>query len=248
MARRYVRRFLPDRGRLESGLPRWVTRVLLSPQLWHLNRDSVSRGLAIGMFWAWIPMPMQSIPAVLCAIALRGNALLTYAACWLSNPFTMVPWVWISYRIGLAVTGAAPMGNVVQEVRQLVGAVGEEGVIGGFRHFWHYVTDNFHVVWVFFVGSVLFAILTSLTTYVGIQWWWRWNLVRRWRKRGSPQRCPACGGRVWLPAWTRGHDAETHCTGCGAPVGRYRRLGQGIAAVARKTRRLADRNGSARAF
>lgn len=239
MARRFVRRFLPDRGKLESGLPRWVTRVLLSPQLWHLNRHSVSRGLAIGMFWAWIPMPMQSVPAVLCAIAMRGNVLLTYAACWLSNPFTMVPWVWISYRIGLAVTGAAPMGNVVQEIRQLFEAVSEQGFLAGLRQGWEYVTSNFHVVWVFYVGSIVFAILTSLTTYVLIQWWWRWNLVRRWRRRGSPQRCPTCRGAVGLPSWTRPGDPVAACPTCGTPIGRHRRLGQGLAAVARKARNLA---------
>jgi uncharacterized protein (DUF2062 family) len=239
MARRFVRRFLPDRGKLESGLPRWLSRVLLSPQLWHLNRHSVSRGLAIGMFWAWIPMPMQSIPGVLCAIALRGNVLLTYAACWLSNPFTMVPWVWISYRIGLLVTGAKPMGNMVREIRQVIGTIGEHGVISGFRHFWHYVTDNFHVVWVFGVGSVIFAVLTSGATYLAIQWLWRWNLVRRWKNRGNPQRCPTCRSRVLLPAWTRGAPGEAACPGCGERVRRRHRIGRGLAAVARKARQIA---------
>lgn len=232
MARRFVKRFLPDRSRIEGEMPRWIGKVLLSPQLWHLNRHSVSRGLAIGSFWAWMPVP-QSIPAAFMAIYLRGNVLLAIATTWLSNPFTLVPWILVCYKIGRFVTGARPMGNPVTELKAIFS--GSES----FGHFWSYVANNLHVLWVFTVGCVVFGTLFSAATYFLVNGLWRWNLSRRWAKRGHPHRCTTCRRRVHLPPWSPSvSEHDLVCPGCGERLGRYRRLGHGIASIARRAARV----------
>lgn len=54
-------------------------------------RDTVASGLAIGMFFAVMPLPLQMMFAGITAMRLRSNVPLAMAACWLSNPITNVP-------------------------------------------------------------------------------------------------------------------------------------------------------------
>ncbi len=60
--------------------------------LWRINCDSVSRGVAIGLFAAAIPlMPFQMVIAAFLAIIIRANLPISVAVSWISNPFTLVP-------------------------------------------------------------------------------------------------------------------------------------------------------------
>lgn len=54
-------------------------------------RDTVASGLATGMFFAVMPVPMQMIFAGVVAMRLRSNVPIAMAACWLSNPATNGP-------------------------------------------------------------------------------------------------------------------------------------------------------------
>ncbi len=81
--------------------PWWrkLTLPLTDRHLWKPCRDSVAVGLSIGMFFAVMPMPGQAVVSAVLAMKLRGNVPFAVGACFLSNPFTMVPiWtaqVWI---------------------------------------------------------------------------------------------------------------------------------------------------------
>ena len=76
------------------GWWRRFSRPLFHRSLWHPCRDTVASGLAVGMFFSMMPMPMQSLAAAVVAMALRGNVPLAIAACWISNPLTQLP-VWL---------------------------------------------------------------------------------------------------------------------------------------------------------
>lgn len=56
-------------------------------------RDTVATGLAIGLFFAVMPVPMQMIFAGVVAMRFRSNVPIAMAACWISNPVTNVP-IW----------------------------------------------------------------------------------------------------------------------------------------------------------
>ncbi len=79
----------------------------------HLTRLSVSRGLAVGVFAAFIPMPVQTLTAILLAILTRGNVVLALLATWVSNPITFVPFNYFIYRVGAAVLHETPKGPVI---------------------------------------------------------------------------------------------------------------------------------------
>lgn len=68
-----------------------LTHSLFERRLWMPCRDTVATGLAIGMFFAVMPLPMQMLFAGLVAMRFRSNVPLAMAACWLSNPITNIP-------------------------------------------------------------------------------------------------------------------------------------------------------------
>ena len=70
-----------------------LTHALFERRLWMPCRDTVASGLAIGLFFAVMPLPMQMIFAGVFATRFRSNVPIAMAACWLSNPITNVP-IW----------------------------------------------------------------------------------------------------------------------------------------------------------
>jgi hypothetical protein len=47
--------------------------ALADPDLWHLNRHSAARAVAIGLFCGLIPGPLQALGSILLCMALRAN-------------------------------------------------------------------------------------------------------------------------------------------------------------------------------
>lgn len=73
--------------------------------LWIVNRQSVSRATAIGLFCAYIPLPLQMLPAALLAIIFRANLPISILLVWVSNPLTWIILFTPPYLLGLAITG-----------------------------------------------------------------------------------------------------------------------------------------------
>jgi uncharacterized protein (DUF2062 family) len=68
-----------------------ITHALFERRLWMPCRDTVATGLAIGMFFAVMPLPMQMLFAGIAAVKFHSNVPIAMSACWLSNPLTNGP-------------------------------------------------------------------------------------------------------------------------------------------------------------
>ena len=64
------------------------------------NRRMVSRAVLIGLFIAFIPMPMQMLLVIAVMPFVRFNVPIALAMCWISNPFTMPAMYYIEYLTG----------------------------------------------------------------------------------------------------------------------------------------------------
>ena len=64
------------------------------------NQNIAARGMAIGMFWAFMPIPFQMIPAALFCWLIRGNLPIAILCVWLTNPVTLPPIIYFEYRLG----------------------------------------------------------------------------------------------------------------------------------------------------
>ena len=72
MARTLIRRLLPNLQRLQQYRAlRLFGRWLRESSLWYINRRTIAGACAVGLFWAFIPVPTQMLPAAASAIALR---------------------------------------------------------------------------------------------------------------------------------------------------------------------------------
>jgi uncharacterized protein (DUF2062 family) len=101
---RWLKRQLPNKDTIanQGHLSRFG-EIVHDPKLWDFSRASVARGLGIGVFAAFIPLPIQTIVAVALSIIIRGNIPLAIAATWISNPITFIPFNILIYETGHAI-------------------------------------------------------------------------------------------------------------------------------------------------
>lgn len=92
---------MPDIHKLNRyGVLKPFGTLAHDPNLWHLNRRSAAGAFAVGIFFAFMPMPFQMVAAAAFAILFRVNLPLSVALVWISNPITMPPMLYGSYRVG----------------------------------------------------------------------------------------------------------------------------------------------------
>ena len=70
-----------------------------------VNRRMITRGVAIGLFWGFIPMPMQMLAVMATIPFIRFNVPIAISMVWLSNPFTMPPMYYMEYLTGNFILG-----------------------------------------------------------------------------------------------------------------------------------------------
>jgi uncharacterized protein (DUF2062 family) len=168
MAKKFFRKYLPDPDHVKRHRALAVFgRALHAPNLWHLNRHSVGRAFAVGAFWAVIPLPFQMVPAALCALVCRANLALTVFLVCLTNPLTIGPVYYGTYRLGRLVMGINPNDAPLELTMSSIG--------GHLGRIWQPL----------YVGSIVTGALLSGASYLIVRSAWRWNVGRRWRRRSS---------------------------------------------------------------
>lgn len=142
--------------------------LLHDPNLWHLNRRSASGAFAVGVFLALIPMPFQMVVAAAAAILLRVNLPLSVALVWISNPLTMPPMYYFTYRVGTWLLDVPH--------RE------EEHIDFAFTLEWF--GSSLGAIWQpLYLGSFVTALICSLLAYVTIRGLWQLHLVQHYRNR-----------------------------------------------------------------
>ena len=92
MARKVLQKYLPHFHRVrEHQTLRLFGSAALKDNLWHLNRRSVARAFAIGVFCAFLPIPGQMVAAAALAIVFASNLPLAVLLVWITNPVTIPP-------------------------------------------------------------------------------------------------------------------------------------------------------------
>jgi len=160
----------PDRRILLDN--RWLAPIaarLATPAIWHFNRRSIARGLALGLFAGFLLPIGQVALAVLFAASVRANILVASVATLVTNPLTFAPIYYAAYRTGsflLALSGGQSESS---------GAVGEAASsplisLGA---------ASLPTI----VGLVFFAALSSIVAFVAVHLGWRLALLWKWRRR-----------------------------------------------------------------
>ena len=124
MPRKTLQKWMPDPERIRRipSLQRFG-HWLHEPGIWHLNRHSVARAFAIGLFIAMIPIPGQMVVAGLLAIRLTANLPFSVALVWLTNPFTMPFLFYGTYWLGSRLIGNSVIAFETLQQKGLIAAL-----------------------------------------------------------------------------------------------------------------------------
>lgn len=167
MPKKLLQRYMPSADKIKSAKGiQWMGSWLHDPNIWHLNRSSVSKAFLIGLFWMSIPIPSQMVTAALTAIAFRANLAISVALVWISNPITMGPIFYFNYKIGTLI-----LGHDAQEIPH-------------FELSWQWMTTTLGDLWLpLYLGSAVVGLVLGITSYVVLQLVWRLHVINRWKNR-----------------------------------------------------------------
>jgi uncharacterized protein (DUF2062 family) len=167
MPRKLFRRFLPDPHKVRQyRVLQWLGPAINDPNLFHINRNSVSQSFFIGLFCAFLPLPGQTLIAALLALGLRTNLPLAVALIWISNPLTIPPMFYLTYLLGTRILGSQEAPDLTVELS------------------WEWITAQGAAIWTpLLTGSLVAGIVSGLVAYLLILYLWRWKVIKNWEYR-----------------------------------------------------------------
>ena len=163
-AKPVTRRFwqLPDAELLRQQP--WLQKFgpkLNNTALWRLRRRSLQRACAVGLFCAWLPLPIQMLLAAALAVRLQAHLPLALGLVWLNNPLTLPLLIVAGYQAGVAI--------LQMPVQEFV-----------FEASWQWLAASLHQVGVpLLTGSVLLGLLSALLSWPLSARIWHFHLRQR---------------------------------------------------------------------
>ncbi len=166
MPKKLIKRYMPNHETIRDHKHlQFFGDHLHNPNLWHLNRQSVSGAFAVGLFCAYIPVPFQMVIAAALAILFCTNLTISVALVWITNPITMPALFYFAYLVG---AWAMQTPNTVDHSEFSV-----DSVLEGLGEIWE----------PFLLGCFISGTVLAILGYVGIRILWRVNITRRWEQR-----------------------------------------------------------------
>ena len=166
MPKKIIKRFMPDHQKIKSNKHLKIFGSLLNiSNLWYLNRRSVSRAFAVGLFFAFVPVPFQMVLAAGVAIMVHANLPLAVALVWITNPLTMPAIFYFCYKVGAWATGASQQNF-------------------HFEASWQWLIDSISTIGpAFLIGCFILATFFSIIGFFTIDGFWRLSVARQWQQR-----------------------------------------------------------------
>jgi uncharacterized protein (DUF2062 family) len=165
-----IRKYMPSREEMAEN--RWLSPIahrFLSPELWRFTRRSVPRGVALGLFAAFIVPLGQIFLAAFLALPSRANVPLAALVTFVTNPFTFPFWAVMANRTGAFVLNLdnAVGGDAAREIAH------DGGALAGW----------FELAGVTAFGFVVLAIVSAAIGYLMASLIWRLMVARKRTKR-----------------------------------------------------------------
>ena len=169
--RNLFKRCIPHKESIASNsIIRLFDEYLHDPNIWHIHRRSSAGGAAIGVFCAFIPIPIQTLSAAALAILFRMNLPIAILFSFLANPIT-VPFIFFySYKLGSILFGL--------EENQITNIIPENTTII------EWFNTIFLNIWEpLLIGCLILGLISSSITYFLIRLIWRIGAVVKWGNR-----------------------------------------------------------------
>ncbi len=170
----WLRRKMPEMPtREEMAENRYLAPIahrFLSPELWRFTRRSVPRGVALGLFAAFIVPVGQIFLSAFMALPARANVPIAALMTFITNPFTLAFWLLVANKVGGFVLkmDAATGGDIYADI-----AAGHWEGFG-----WFLETAG-----VTAFGFIVLAVGTAALGYLVSVLVWRVVISRKWTRR-----------------------------------------------------------------
>ena len=157
-----IRKFFKKNSQKNSKFDDFLEKYNLPKAYFATTRRAVSRGLFVGLFWGFIPMPMQMGGVILTTPLFKFNVPIALATVWLSNPITYPPLWYLEYLTGNLILGREGLSDI-----QLT--------MEWFQNHW----DD--IVVPLYAGTAFYSTVVSYLIYLLVNWLWK-RSVQKERK------------------------------------------------------------------
>jgi len=166
MPQKLIKRYLPNKETLKNHKSLGIFgRLILAPNLWHLNKRSVSGAFAVGLFCAFVPIPFQMILAAAGALIWRVNLPIAVALVWITNPLTIPPIFYSAYLVG-----AWALDTPAMDIE--------------FSLTIDWLKNGLLTIWQpFLLGCFISGAAAALIGSISIRIIWRYLVLKSWQKR-----------------------------------------------------------------
>ena len=157
-----LKRLSPKQEDINLG---WLNKHLHSPDLWKWNKRTISKAFAIGLFCAFLPLPLHTLLAAALAVAFSSNILLSMGLVWINNPLTMVPIYYYIYKLGSHIIGIEIDPNFQFTIDNFMGSF----------------TSTLTAIW---VGGFIISTISAIIGYITILAIYKYRAyqrVKRWK-------------------------------------------------------------------
>lgn len=171
----WIQKQAPTRESFErSRFLRPFAHRVFHPALWRFTRRSVPRGVALGLLVGiFLLIPGVQIAGVaLLALPIRANIPIGAAMTFLSMPATTPFILAASVYVGNAMLG---LHADVARFEALIAAH------AGFSEWTGWLLSDAAPAMLF--GLFVISVISAAVGYVIAAWFWRWRLMRKWRRR-----------------------------------------------------------------
>ncbi len=176
MAKHFFQAWLPSPEKINNmKIMRIFGQRVLTPQLWYINRKSISKAMFIGTFWGILPIPLHSALIILTILIFEANLPIGLLMAWIMNPLTIVPILFFAFWIGSKIYG--------------VHMINKDMLLGVFHQIVHWIENFGHghidlsLAKILATGLLLEALLFAFLFFVFTRLYWRWSVVKKWRSR-----------------------------------------------------------------
>ena len=142
-----------------------LCHALYATNLRHLTLYSASLRFSVGLFVAFLPVPVQMVVAALLALLFRCNLPLSVCLVWVTNPLTMPALFFIAYKVGALIMGVP--------VHLMEFELSIEWLSSQLSYIWR----------PFLLGCFICGLFCGSVGYFAVSMVWRWRVAVHWRER-----------------------------------------------------------------
>ena len=168
---------------------------------------AIALGMSTGMFLGLSPLyGFHTVLAILGAGLTRGNRAAAVIGCWLNNPLTMLPLLYLQYRLGVLLLPVGPHGDAwaaMLGLRDSIARISLFDFVESMRRLGEAIGAQMDIFVPWLLGSLTSAVAVAFLVYPLTRYlvgaYRRRAARRRKERRSRPQAVPRAGGDLTPP-------------------------------------------------